>query len=91
VKASLVLSYWIKKLEVFGFKLLSREGSLNMPSSCSVKFLCGLELPFDLFLVVIVSQMSWLTSIVVFRCVSWFTIPFPRADNFSIAVRSRPS
>jgi hypothetical protein len=35
----ILLSYRIKKLEVFGFKLLSHGGSLNTPARFSVKYM----------------------------------------------------
>jgi hypothetical protein len=37
VKAGLLLSYRIKKLKVFEFKLLSYGDFLNAPTRCSVK------------------------------------------------------
>jgi hypothetical protein len=36
-KASLVLSYWIKKLEFFQFYLLSHGDFLNAPTRCLMK------------------------------------------------------
>jgi hypothetical protein len=45
----------------------------------------------DSFLVFVVSRVSLLTSCVVFRCVSRLPNPVPRADSFSIAMRSWPS
>jgi hypothetical protein len=42
----------------------------------------------DSLLAVIVSHVSWLASIVVFRCVSVVPNPVSRADSSSIAMRS---
>jgi hypothetical protein len=39
VKAGLVLSYQIKKLKVFKFKLVLHGGSSNTPVKCSIKCL----------------------------------------------------
>jgi hypothetical protein len=58
VKAGLVLSHRIKKLEIFMFKLLSRDNFSNTLARCSVKCLLGLELSFDSLLAVVVSHMS---------------------------------
>jgi hypothetical protein len=51
-KPVLFSSYRIKKLEVSEFKLLTRDGSLNIPARCSVKYLWGFELHFDSLLVI---------------------------------------
>jgi hypothetical protein len=39
VETGLILSYRIKKLQVFGFLSFSRGSSPNAPTSCSVKCL----------------------------------------------------
>jgi uncharacterized membrane protein YbhN (UPF0104 family) len=53
-----------------------------------VKCLWELEQPFDSFLAVVVSHVSWLASIVVFHCVFVAPNPVPMVDSFSIAMQS---
>jgi hypothetical protein len=53
-----------------------------------VKCLLGLELSFDVFLSAVVSHVSWIALIVVFRCVFMVPNPILKADIFSIAMRS---
>jgi hypothetical protein len=48
-KPVLVLSYRIKKLEVSEYLSFLHGGFSNIPVSCSVKCMRGLELPFDSF------------------------------------------
>jgi hypothetical protein len=45
----------------------------------------------DLILVAFTLHVSWIASIVVFRCVSVVPNPVSRADSFSIDMRSWPS
>jgi hypothetical protein len=42
----------------------------------------------DLILVAVTLHVSWIVSIVVFRCVSVVSNPVPRADSFFIFMRS---
>jgi hypothetical protein len=75
VEAGLFLSYQIEKLEVFYFKSLLNGWFTNMPTRYSVKCTRGLELFCHSFLATVVSHVSWLVSIVIFRCVS--VVPKP--------------
>jgi hypothetical protein len=59
-----------------------------MPISCSVKYVRGLELYFNLFLAAVVSHLTLLVSIVVFCCISVVSNPVSRTDSFSIAMQS---
>jgi hypothetical protein len=43
---------------------------------------------FDLFLAIVVSHVSWLASIVIFRCIFVVSNRVPMTDSFSIAMRS---
>jgi hypothetical protein len=45
-------------------------------------------LSFDSFFAVIVSHVSWLASIIIFRYISVSRNPISRADRFSIAIWS---
>jgi hypothetical protein len=45
----------------------------------------------DLILVAFTLHVSWIVSIVVFRCVSVVPSPVSRADSWSIARRSWPN
>jgi hypothetical protein len=53
-----------------------------------MKYLCGLELPFDSFLAAVVSHVSLLASIAIFRCVSRLPNLIPKANSCPIAMWS---
>jgi hypothetical protein len=91
VKPVSLLNHRIKRLEFSYSVLYFHGGFLNTPVSCSVKCVRGLELPFDLFLGTVVSHLTLLVSIVVFRCV--FVVPnlVLKTGRFSITMRSWPS
>jgi hypothetical protein len=88
LRADITLEPPDQRLELPGFSLHSRVGFLNSLIRCSVKCPLRLELSFDSFLAAVVSHVTLLASIVVFRCVPSVPNLVPMADSFSIAMRS---
>jgi hypothetical protein len=59
-----------------------------MHTKCSVKYVSALELLLGSVLTFEVLHIALLASSIIFRCVFSLSNPVPRADSFSIAMRS---
>jgi hypothetical protein len=73
-------------LEFFLFSLSFHDGFINTSVRCLMKYVRGLVLFCDSLLAAVISHVSLLTSIVIFRCVSVVCNPVLRVHSYSITI-----